>query len=513
MESFRRISSLPKLVVSHLENSKAPFHYFIITFLSVIALRIFLEIFSDRDGAKITTEIFLHLYSAFIALALLILLLFYLATKENIIKIAKVILPSFIIILLPPILDLILSKGKGYNMAYMLPGTHDNIVLRYFTFFGDFPGIGVTLGMKIEIAVILIFSFIYFYLKTQNTVKSLINTFLFYTLIFWLAISPFFLKLALELLGLNYQYSELLLFNYFLVLIFLASIPLAYLSNKTYFKLIIKDTKPFRLAHFELMFALGIIFGLSKNTFSLNEINIFYFIFIPISILAAIIFTAIINNIEDYNIDKISNKDRPLIRSNITIEEYRELSWPFLFIAIFYAAVVSFEAFFLISLCIGNAFLHSAKPLRLKILPILPKLIISLNSLVLVLLGFAITTGSIQNFPKIITAIILIGFTLVINFRDIKDYHGDKKAGIKTLPVVLGLKKAKILIGVFFILTYLSIFFIVKEKFAIPILLLLGCLQFYLINKRKYSEIPVYLVFFISLAIFAAYIMLKGIIP
>jgi len=76
----------------------------------------------------------------------------------------------------------------------------------------------------------------------------------------------------------------------------------------------------------------------------------------------------------------------------------------------------------------------------------------------------------------------------VIQFIDIKDYEGDKKEGIKTLPVVLGLKKSKRLIGAFFVLTYLSVYLVVKEKVLLIPLFVLGCIQYFLVNRKKYHE-------------------------
>jgi len=494
--------------INYLENSKTPFIYFILTFFFIVTIRYFLETISDTDGGEISLELILHFNLSFIALAMVIILLFHLLTKVEIKKISKVILPSFIIILLPPILDLILSKGKGFNIAYLIPGTHDNLILRFFTFFGEFSGFGITPGMKIEIGLILFAAFVYFYIKVRNITKSLVFTFFYYTLLFVLATTPFLIKSMLSIFGITYRYSETLFSNFFLVLILLTGIPLAYLTNKKNFMTILKDINFLRLGHFQLMFIIGIIFGLTKSKFILNEINIFYFIFLPISILSAIIFSTIINNIEDYKIDKILKKNRSLINTNVTVEQYRKLSWPFLYIAIIFSIFVNIESFFSITLCISLSFLHSAYPFRLKRIPLLSKLLISTISLILVMLGFSLVAAPISHFPKPLIAIILISFTLVINFRDIKDYKGDMEAGIKTIPVIFGLKKSKLIIGTLFILAYLSVYLIVKEAYFMILFLIFGLIQFYLINKKNYNEKPVYFVYFISLIILAVYLIL-----
>ncbi|MBR9691355.1 UbiA family prenyltransferase [Candidatus Woesearchaeota archaeon] len=500
-----KILNIPKKIISNLENSKAPFIYFILTFLFAITLRTFLELFSDPDSG-ISYIPYLHYYSYWIALAMSLILLFYLITNIDIIKIAKVILPSFIIINLAPLLDLILSKGRGYDIAYTNTQTWHNLIFKFFTFFGNFKESGVTHGMRIEIAIVLCISFIYFYIKNSNFLKSLINTLLVYTLIFISLATPLFVA-KMFFSGANSVF-DLIMINFLLTIIFLTGIGIAYLKNEAFFQIIIKDIRFFRLIHYELMFILGIILGLKYNVFSLTNENIFYFIFIPISIVFAWIYSVMTNNIEDYEIDKISNKQRPLIKSRIDIQTYTKLSWFFLFIALFYAAMVNFKAFFIILLFIGNYFLYSMPPFRLKRIPFFSKLFISLNSLILIMLGFIIITGSIQEFPKLIIAIFLIGFTAVINFIDIKDYEGDKKEGIKTLPVILGLKKSKFIIGLFFILTYLSVYFIVKESYMLIPLFVLGIIQFYLINKRDYKEWIVFTAYLSSLTMLFCYLVI-----
>ena len=90
------------------------------------------------------------------------ILLVKLITKENVRKIAQVILSCYAIIILPPILDLILSGGKGYYMTYLFPGIHNDLLQRLVTFGGNFSGEGITPGMRIEGLIIFIASFFLF---------------------------------------------------------------------------------------------------------------------------------------------------------------------------------------------------------------------------------------------------------------------------------------------------------------------------------------------------------------
>ncbi len=502
-----------KKIINSLENSQIPFIYFILTFIFVISLRNFIELFSDTDTSQISFEEFFHYDISYMVLAMVIIILLYFFIKKDVLKITKIVLPSFLILLIVPIIDLIWSLGKGLNMAYMLPGYHSNLMQRFFTFFGDFSGLGITPGIRIEIIIVLLGVFFYIYINSSRIIKSLLGILFAYPIYFFYLAAPFLVKGLLEIFGLTYKYSDSLMTNFFLLVILFAGIFIAYISNKRYFRLIIKDIRPFRLLHFELMFLIGFIIGFNKfGTFVLDSANIFSFIFIPAGIAFAWIYSVITNNIVDYDIDKISNNNRPLIESKINNGIYCRLSWIILFIALFYPLMVSFKAFFMILLFIGNYFLYSMPPLRLKRIPLFSKMIIAFNSLILVMLGFIISTGKLEGFPVILIAFFLIGFTLVINFIDIKDYEGDKKEGIKTLPVILGLKKSKFIIGLFFLLAYLAVYFLINNLYLIPVLLIFGIIGFLLINRKNYNEKPLFLIYLLSLVLFIIYLIIFKII-
>lgn len=507
---FRQALNLEKEVIHSLENSKAPFVYFVLTFFFAATLRNFLEVLLERTIFSLSS--FIHAYLSYTALAMSLILLFYMITRTDVLKIAKTIFPSFIILNLAPLLDLILSLGRGYIITYMHPGAHHDLVLRFFTFFGDFSGSGITPGMRIEIALALLMSFGYFYLKGSSLFKSLFYTFLTYALIFWYCAVPFLVKGLSSLARLGCEPLNLSSLNsFYLLIIFLTGIFLVYFARKDMFRLIIRDVRLFRLLHYELMFVIGLVLGIKYNMFNLDCNNIYYFMFIPISIAFAWLYSVVVNNIEDYEIDKVSNKGRPLVSSKISLRAYEKLRWPFLFAALFYSIIIDFKAFFIILLFIGNYFLYSAPPLRLKRVPFFSKLFISVNSLVLVMLGFMLVTGSLYKFSKLIVAFFLIGLTAVVNFIDIKDYEGDKKAGIKTLPVILGLKKSKFIIGLFFMLAYFSISLIVEEFYMLITFFIFGFVQFCLINKKDYNEKYVFLVYLLSVMIFIIHLWIFGV--
>ena len=518
-----KILQIAKSIISYFEDSNVPFIYVLLSFLFAVTLRIFFEAFSNNSDVLVET--FAHYYLLYTSLALDFVLLFYLIAKVEILKLIRLIFPMFILLLIAPIMDLILSFGKGYKMTYLIPEIHQDLLIRYFTFFGgmadpvklsEFTHIGVTPGMKIEIALVLFGASLYIYLKTKDKLKSLIGAILLYTILFIGASAPFGVKIVSDFFSFTPTYSEKIFFNIYLLTSLIVGLTLAYLVNKKYFAILFRDIRPLRIAHFELMFVLGIVLGMPWIKLSITAENIFYFLFIPISLVFAGLFSLMTNNIEDVEIDRISNKTRPLITGEISPDLYRIIAGVFLIISLSFAAAVSVITFYFVLLGIGNYFLYSMRPLRLKRIPIVSKMMIALNSLIAVFLGFLLMTeGSLENFPMIYIFIFLFGFGLAINFIDIKDYKGDKKLGIQTLPVIMGLKRSKQLIGLFFIDAYLLTFFVVGELFALVPLLLIGITQYYLINKKLYKEKHVFGVYLFSIVVGILYLIgaNNGVVP
>jgi len=247
------------------------------------------------------------------------------------------------------------------------------------------------------------------------------------------------------------------------------------------------------------MFILGLVFGM-KMAPNPAEVNILQVISISVSITLACLFALFLNNIVDIEIDKISNVNRPLVAGDISLNNYVKMAWVLFFVTILYSLIINKLIVPLVIMSfMGNYFIYSAEPLRLKRIPFFSKLIISFNSFLFILLGYWISYGSLKNFPEGFIPLILLGFTAVINFIDIKDYEGDRKEGIKTLPVLLGLKKSKLVIGSFFIITFLSVYFVFNEMIVLIPLTIVSMIEFYFVNRKNFDERPVFLVYLLGL--------------
>lgn len=490
-----------KNTIEWLETADIPFVYFLLTFLFAATLRNFFETYFNGEIRSETLALdLLHYYASYACLAAALIIVFYHMTKESVVKIARIVLPFFLILIVPPILSLAVPSWRNYSIGYMFPDQHSNLLVRFFTFFGPSDLSGITPGMRVEIAIVVTASFFYALAKGQTALKSILFGFLIYSTIFVYCAVPFLFDAFMGILGLKHSLLLPAMTNFYFLLMLLFGAWLSYLCRKTYFLEILKDCRPLRFLHFVLMFFFGIV--LSEITYGkptqLTEDTFFHLIFIPAAIFFAWIYSVMTNNLADGDIDTVSNTKRPTVTMAIPLKRYRQLSWIFLALALAYSAIVNFNTFFLIVLFIGNYFLYSAPPVRFKRVPFVSKLVISLNSLIIILLGHLFQSNDFE-LPLSVVVFFLVCMTAVINFIDIKDYEGDKKAGIRTLPALLGLETSKKWIGLFFVIAYASAPFALHLPRFFLLMLGIGIIQYVLINRKKYSETPVFALYLASI--------------
>jgi 4-hydroxybenzoate polyprenyltransferase len=157
-------------------------------------------------------------------------------------------------------------------------------------------------------------------------------------------------------------------------------------------------------------------------------------------------------------------------------------------IALFYAAAAGSDVFLVVAAIISTYYVYSAPPLRFKRVPIFSKIVIAFNSFALTALGFLLIQGSFSQFPVALGWIYLLGFTLAANFIDLKDIKGDKANGIKTLPLLIGERPAKLLIGSSLFFIALAFYFVFTNPLPWYCYAGSAVLYFYLINKSNYRD-------------------------
>jgi 4-hydroxybenzoate polyprenyltransferase len=503
------------------ENSKVSIRNYIFTFIFIILIRCFLELISSATFFPLSTFLHFTLFTVSVCLSLIALFVFF--SKTPVVKVAKSVLIGFVILIFPPLIDLLFSLGDKTVMGYSLLNIEVNPLINFITFFGKYDKIGITLGIKIEIFLVLLFSFLYFYHKT-NLLKALLAVLVEYIVLFLFLSTPFWIKPIYNVFGLHIDYPfHDLDYDFVYVFSFLSLLFLVYIfykTNKKYFLAVIKDIRLERILHYLFVFILGVMLArkILFSPFVYNTISFWGGIFSIISIIFAWLFSVITNNITDLKIDKISNPLRPSVQQLIPLKQYNQLAVLFLCLSVYTAAIVSWKFVFLVSIFIGVYYLYSIPPLRLKRVLLFSKFLIGFNTLIVFVYGYEYYTlfstaikepGNIDffliNFPSSMYLVFIVGFSLCSNLIDIKDYEGDKYAKITTLPGILGFRLSKIITGVFFLLFYLLLYFkISKLEYYIP-LCFIGLLQLFLFTRKKHNERLIFIAYLFSLIVVIIY--------
>lgn len=207
----------------------------------------------------------------------------------------------------------------------------------------------------------------------------------------------------------------------------------------------------------------------------------------------AAVFAIATNNQEDLEIDRITNTNRPLVRNAVDPELYRRIAIRSLVISCILAALAGLVFLLAIGAISLVYYLYSCKPFKLKRFVLLAKFLIGVNSLISAVCGFYVAGGYLSDFPVFWLIFLLIPVALMANFVDLKDTEGDKVAGIKTLPVLLGEKDARYLIVLFTIVAY-GFVYVYFDTLWISILLAIICsAHVFLLFRKPYSEKPLFL--------------------
>jgi chlorophyll synthase len=262
----------------------------------------------------------------------------------------------------------------------------------------------------------------------------------------------------------------------------------------------LKNSRPERVAHYLLMTTLGVMLAFESGAAagSLNWIDVFTFLTLAVSVYCSWMFAVGVNDIADREVDLISNPDRPLIKGELSESLIRELNSFFLFWSLIGAALVGWQVFFCLAVFTAAYYVYSAPPLQLKRIPGLATFLISVACLSAAMTGFFSFSAdkSIEAFPPRFILLLIVVFTLASTVKDIKDVKGDAKEGVKTLLVVLGERHGKRAVGLLVLVSFWLVPIIliapVLHFFSLPF----GLAGFWLVNRKRYRELPIFLLYF-----------------
>lgn len=503
--------------IGYLENSAASFWQIAAVFFGIIILRLGVEHWLGDFLPKSATLIFYEFSHNFLffLLSFLIFLLFlsgYLKLEYR--KVATILGWGFLVILLPPVVDFLISRGQGFWSFYAFDSLF-GIWRRLWLFFGDSPQIGITYGVRVEVILAMIFLAVYAFVKTKKALKSAIVFAFSYLILFILGTFPSWItylylfpkKDVLEIDKLDVAKLFLTPANVFLfktenvasvlnfkmsliysLLITLLLLIFFFYKFKEKLAWFLKSIRPSRIVYHGGLLFVGLALGVYY--YGMFDVNLFNLLVIA-NVVAAVGFAWIasifVNDCYDLEADKITNQNRFSVRGIFNKSEYQTLGILFFIASIFFAALAGFKiaAFMLIYQVI--AWFYSAYPLRLKRFPLIAGLVSALASIFVFLAGFSLISGDkgISEIPGGILWLLIIGCAVSLPIKDLKDIPGDRKIGVWTIPAIFGESKGRLIIASgIFVSHLLSVVFLNEPKLFWPAFVF-GAISFWIVNSKK----------------------------
>ncbi|MBK7434289.1 MAG: hypothetical protein IPI66_10540 [Chitinophagaceae bacterium] len=223
---FKKIQAFFEKTVARVEGNNTAFSRYFYLFAAILSIRLALEFFSSRR--LFTTDDVLHIGLWFIFIVLAFIIQLHLFSGEKILRVAKLAIVFFSIALTAPIIDLILTGGIGAKMNYLSLHSWKDILWSYLTIGGSSFSRGATMGIRIEIALLVLASFNYIRTKRNSIVWGLAGALCIYTVLFLSGAIPLLLGYLVSAFHLQYQHNDqstvLLLLTLDVWLLFIAGI-------------------------------------------------------------------------------------------------------------------------------------------------------------------------------------------------------------------------------------------------------------------------------------------------
>lgn len=489
-------------------------------FLAVLFLRNFIEQFIAKTLPLTAGESLLEfIHNLYFFLLVLVLIWIFLSfiLKTNPSKLAFFMCWASFLMLLPPVIDIIKNGGEIFWSFYLLSSLAD-LKKQFLSVFGNLPSGIVYFGTKITFIFSIILCSGIILWKTKNLIKTAIGAVSVYVILFFMgsfpslffyaysfltgtkkisAIKAFeiarFLGSPQKILGINsldfkYALAYKVQLFYYPILICLLCLLFLLINKKKLFAILWNLRFPQIFYHAGLFF-IGIGLGFLQYRENL-EINIFSLIVIFDLLLAtclAWLSSVVINDVYDLEIDKISNRERPLPKGIFDISEYVQLGVVCFLLSLLGGITVGFNFFVLLLVYQVIAWFYSAKPFRLKKFPLVASFASALASLMILFLGFILMSNDqmIYTLSWRIVLLLAITYTLSIPVKDLKDIEGDKKYGIWTIPVIFGKKNGRQIIATSHFCSYILSVFFLNEMRLFFWAVIFGTINYLIVASKK----------------------------
>lgn len=515
---MNKLLKLAEKIVISVEEKRISLWILFSSFVSLIIIRILIENLAVGNNAHKSLLIFYEFFDSFGIALLLSLWIVHKILRIDFRKAANVLVLGYSIIIIPPLVDWVMSHGKGFLSFYTFDGLL-GLIGRYFTFFGDRPDVGITYGVRAEILAAILLLFFYAFIRSKNIFKSLLASLLTYSVLFVLGTFPSWIAIAakgisegfLNITGIDavqmffspfvFFSREITMVNdalitkvnviYILILSAILLIGFWKYQKEKFYSFLGNIRIPQILYHLGLLLVglgAGIIFSGTDTSF--NFFNTLGFLVLSEAVIFSWLASVVANDIVDEKIDFISNPQRPLIKKSFSISEYKNLGLIFFSLSIYLSFLINPKITFLLIAYQAIAWVYSSWPLRLKRFAFISTFVSALASTLIFFSGYILISpsGSLSQLPASIVIFLIFAYTFSLPIKDFKDIEGDRADGVYTVPVVFGEHWGKIIIGSGILISFLASVLVFNEFRLFWWALVLGGISFWLVNKMRPSD-------------------------
>ncbi|MEP7162143.1 MAG: UbiA family prenyltransferase, partial [Candidatus Moraniibacteriota bacterium] len=481
-------------IVEKIEDTPGSLSAWILTFTAIVLGRFGIEKLLTHFEKLSAEGFFLTLSQYFLEFLFVAILFIFIArfgSGETIRRVSWFTLFGFLLILTPPLFDLLILHAPATFTLYEF-GSFQELAHHFFTFFDDTPEIGITYGIRIEIAIAIVILGLYSYLKKKSLLRALATSFLTYLMLYVVSTLPSWLTLLLLSGDRGWSHvtgndavmlflAPTLLFgegisltnaaHLKMSLVYGALVPATiglflFLFFRPSFIALWKNARFPQLVYHAGLFLLGGVLALfyTGKNFDFDIFHLIAILDMLIAVECAWLASVIVNDFHDTKIDALTNAHRPLPAGSIPVPTYKTIGLLFFVASLLLSAIISPFASLLLALYQGLAWIYSAWPLRLKRFPIVATALAAAASLLVFYTGYTVfaTDKSTESLPWQIPLFLFIVYALLLPIKDFKDIEGDRADGVITLPVLLGEAWAKRLIGGTLFLLFVSSVFVLN---------------------------------------------------
>lgn len=487
------------------------------TFLSCVEIRLFL----DKFVAKTTSPLFdpimdLHnvLFFGISFLLVWLVLSWVLRVKPS--RLLNLMTLVNIFVIFPAVFDLLKTGGTVFWSFYLINSPRE-LLFEFVSFFGNLPSGIIYFGTRIVFFMVVALAFGLVLLRTKSLWKSVGATIGTYLALFFMAsfpslfaflwyfstgsgdiseIKPFQIIQVFtqsDFFGQTIDFRYALAYDlnlvYFLFLIFILLPIFFWFYDKAKMRAVFGNSRLVQMIYHEglLFIGLGLGYLAYPERFTFELFSIFSVLVLFSSVFLAWEASVIFNDLSDFEIDKISNPERPLQKGIFSRKEYAGLGKIYFALSLLGALIVGVDFALLLIIYQALAFAYSSFPFRFKRFPILATFVGALASIMILFLGFALFSGEnkLEGLSFRIVILLLTTYTLCLPIKDFKDIEGDKKDRVWTIPVIFGKEKGRLFVGGGFFLSYMLSVFLLNELSLFYYALLFGGISFLVITNKK----------------------------